>query len=302
MQRRHLACLAGLGAMLTLALPLTQASDWWNWRGPYENGYSTETGLPDKWSPDPTDPDFKFLVWKAPYASRSTPIVMNGRCYFINYASKKVKDANGKIRDVPESIQDRVMCLDANTGKLIWQYKFNVWHTDIVTVRLGWTNLAGDPETGNVYAHGTQGMLICFDKGGKILWQHSLTEEYGRISGYGGRLSSPVVDGNLVVIGMNNSAWGNLAKGGNRFVAFDKRNGQVMWWSQPGGQPKDSYYSTPVGATIGGQRLILSGSADGCAVRDEGAHRRSGLDVLLRHHRGQSLAGGGRQSRVHRPG
>ena len=262
MKRRHLVWLAGICALFTLALPLARATDWWNWRGPTANGYSDEKGLPDKWSPDPTEPD-NNLVWAAPYGSRSTPIVMNGRVYFINYSSKKVKDANGKISDVPESIQERVMCLDADTGKLIWQYKFNVWHTDIVTVRLGWTNLAGDPETGNVYAHGTQGMLFCFDRDGKILWQHSLTEEYGRISGYGGRLSSPLVDGDIVVIGMNNSAWGNLAKGGNRFVAFDKRNGQVLWWSQPGGQPKDSYYSTPVGATINGERLILSGSADG---------------------------------------
>lgn len=262
MKRRPIAGLAGIAALFFLALPLTQAGDWWNWRGPAEDGYSNEKDLPDTWSPDPEAAN-NNLVWKAPYGSRSTPIVMNGRVFFINYSSKKVKDANGKISDVPETIQERVMCLDADTGKLIWQYKFNVWHTDIVTVRLGWTNLAGDPETGNVYAHGTQGMLICFDRDGKVLWQHSLTEEYGRISGYGGRLASPLVDGELVIVGMNNSAWGNLAKGGNRFVAFDKRNGHVRWWSEPGGPPKDSYYSTPVGATVGGERVIFSGGADG---------------------------------------
>src|SRR5436305_361476 len=112
MHRRHYACLAGLGALFLLALPLAQASDWWNWRGPTENGYSDEKGLPDKWSPDPSESGSN-LVWKAPYGSRSTPIVMNGRVYFINYDSKKVKDANGKASDVPETIQERVMCLDA---------------------------------------------------------------------------------------------------------------------------------------------------------------------------------------------
>src|SRR5947209_20171960 len=102
MKRRHLVWLAGICALFTLALPLTQAADWWNWRGPAENGYSDETGLPDKWSPDPMEPD-NHLVWKAPYGSRSTPIVMNGRVYFINYDSKKVKDPGGKISDVPET-------------------------------------------------------------------------------------------------------------------------------------------------------------------------------------------------------
>jgi outer membrane protein assembly factor BamB len=259
MYRRHLA---GIAALFLLALPLSQASDWWNWRGPMANGFSPETGLPDKWSPDPKDPD-NHLVWSAPYGSRSTPIVMNGRVYFINYSAKKVKDASGKISDVPETIQERVMCLDADSGELIWEHKFNVWHTDIVTVRLGWTNLAGDPATGNVYAHGTQGMFFCFDRDGKILWHHSMTEEYGRITGYGGRVTSPVVDGDVVIIGMLNSAWGNLGKGGNRFMAFDKNNGQVVWWSEPAGQPKDTYYSVPVCTTINGQRLVISGGADG---------------------------------------
>ena len=146
------------------------------------------------------------------------------------------------------------MCFDANTGKVLWQHKFNVFFTDIVSVRLGWTNLVGDPETGNVYAHGTQGLLFCFDKDGKVLWWHSLTEEYGRVSGYGGRVTSPIVDGDLVIIGMLNASWGDQAIGGNRFVAFDKSTGKVVWWSQPGEILKDTYYSVPVVAVIGGQR------------------------------------------------
>src|SRR6266536_337241 len=117
------------------------------------------------------------------------------------------------------------MCLGASAGKLRWGHKFNVWHTEIVTVRLGWTNLACDPKTGNVYAHGTQGLLLCLSKDGKLLWWHSLTEEYGRITGYGGRVTSPIVDGDLVIIGMVNSSWGDQARGGNRFLALDKRTG-----------------------------------------------------------------------------
>jgi len=226
------------------------AADWYNWRGPWQNGVSPETNLPDKWSPDPKDPD-NNLIWKAPYGCRSTPIVQHGRVYIINHLGSG------------ETTQERVMCLDANIGKVLWEYKFNVWHTDIVTVRLGWTNLAGDPKTGNIYAQGTQGLFFCFDKDGKILWQRSLTEEYGRISGYGGRVTSPVVADDLVVVGMLNSSWGDQGKGGCRFLAMDKLTGAVVWWSEPGGAPKDTFYSVPVVTVMNGQKILISGGADG---------------------------------------
>jgi outer membrane protein assembly factor BamB len=226
------------------------AADWAHWRGPEQNGVSREKDLPEKWSPDPKDPD-NNLVWKAPYGCRSTPVVMNGRVFLINRVGEGVHE------------QERVMCLDANTGQVIWEHRFNVWHTDIVSVRLGWTTPAGDPETGNVYVHGTQGLLLCFNRDGKVLWSHSLTEEYGRISGYGGRVTSPIVDGDLVLMGLVNSSWGDQARGSNRFVAFDKRTGKVVWWASPASPRPATYYSCPVVAVINGERLLISGGADG---------------------------------------
>jgi len=51
--------------------------------------------------------------------------------------------------------------------------------------------------------------------------------------------------------------------GRTRFVAFDKKTGKVVWWASTGFAPKDTYYSTPVVANIGGQRLLISGGGDG---------------------------------------
>ncbi len=134
----------------------------------------------------------------------------------------------------------------------------------MVKVRVGWTTLAGDPETGNIYAHATSGMFFCFDKDlKKVLWSHSLTEEYGRVSGYGGRLTSPIVDGDLVILSMLNGSWGEMAIGGNRFVAFNKRTGDVVWWSGTGIRVSDTYSSTPVVAVINGERLLISGGFAG---------------------------------------
>src|SRR5205823_6091772 len=120
------------------------AADWIHWRGPEQNGVSRETNLPDKWSLDANAADAN-LVWRAPYGCRSTPMVMGGKVFIINDDGEGVHEG------------ERVMAFDAQTGKVLWQYRFNVWHTDIVSSRVGWTNLTGDARAGRVYAHGTQG-------------------------------------------------------------------------------------------------------------------------------------------------
>ncbi|HXG12023.1 MAG TPA: PQQ-binding-like beta-propeller repeat protein [Gemmataceae bacterium] len=227
-------------------VPLATAADWSHWRGPLQNGVSYEKDLPDRWSPEGEN-----LIWKMPYGGRSTPIVQHGRVYIINHTGEGVTE------------QERVMCFDAETGKVLWEHKFNVFFTDIVSDRVGWTNPVGDPETGNVYVHGVQGLLFCFDRDGKVIWSRSLTEEFGRISGYGGRITSPIIDGDLLLLGMINASWGEQAAGGNRFVAFNKRTGAVVWWSSTGHRVKDTYYSCPVVAVINGERLLISGGGDG---------------------------------------
>jgi outer membrane protein assembly factor BamB len=177
---------------------------------------------------------------------------MRGRVFIINSDGTGINEG------------ERVMAFDAATGKVLWEYKFNVWHTDIVSSRVGWSNLSGDPTTGRVYAHGVQGLFLCLDgASGALVWQHSLTEEFGRVSGYGGRIVSPLVDENLVIVGMINSSWGDFARGGCRYVAFDKNSGQVVWWSDPCGQIKGTYYSNPIIKVIKGQRLLITGASDG---------------------------------------
>ena len=77
--------------------------DWPAWRGPEMNGISREKGLVSSWSPDGEN-----LLWKSKdLATRSTPIVMNGKLYAL-------------ARWNPASAQEgeKVFCADAATGKL----------------------------------------------------------------------------------------------------------------------------------------------------------------------------------------
>jgi len=224
---------------------IVSANDWPYWRGPEQNGFSREKAPVTKWSLQGEN-----LLWKSDQGGRTTPIVMNGRVYLI-----------APIGD-DTCVQEHVVCLDAETGKQLWNYVFNVFHSDIAENRVGWTALCGDPETGNVYAHGTGGEFFCFDRDGKVLWKHSLTEEYNRVSGYGGRLHTPMIDEDRVIVSFLSTNWGNHAKPMHRYLALDKRTGSVVWWAEPGDRPEDTTYACPIVAVIGGRRMLLAPNGD----------------------------------------
>lgn len=222
------------------------ADDWPSWRGVNQDGTSEETGLIEDWSLEG-----KNLLWKKEFIGRSTPVILNDRVYVIGRIGKDITQ------------QERITCFDAKTGNQLWNHQLNVFHTTITFNRVGWTSPVGDVETGNIYIHGIQGLFICFSKDGDIVWSRSLTEEYGRISGYGGRVHTPIIAGNLVVISFLNTAWGDQAIPRHRYYAFDKRSGELIWVSTPGGRPLDTTYSTPVVTEVNGQKLIIGGNADG---------------------------------------
>ena len=240
------AALAMPAAILFAAAAPPSAGDWPDWRGPNRDGVSHEKNLPEKWSPAGQN-----LAWKAPYGGRSTPVVLGDRLYLQNSAGKG------------ETQQERVMCFNADTGKLLWEYRFNVFQSDVPAHRVGWASPAADAETGNVYAFGVNGTLLGLSKEGKLLWERSLGEEFDLFTTHGGRTVSPVVDGNLVIVKAASSTWGTQANRSIRFMAFDKRSGEMVWVSTPGGRPFDTDYSQPVIARINGTRLLIAGLGDG---------------------------------------
>ena len=231
---------------LSLALSVLSASDWTEWRGPARDGVSTEKNLPVKWSPAGEN-----LAWKAPYGGRSTPIVMGDRVYLQNSAGKG------------ETLQERVMSFDADTGKLLWEHRFNIYLSDVPPHRVGWASPAGDPSTGNVYAFGVGGNLISLNRDGKVLWERSLGEDFGLLTTHGGRTVSPLIDGDLVIVSGVTFQWGQHGRGAHRFMAFDKKTGETVYVSAPGGRPYDTTYAPPVIANVNGTRLLIQGASDG---------------------------------------
>ncbi|PYT25744.1 MAG: hypothetical protein DMG57_23870 [Acidobacteria bacterium] len=247
-KRLPLLLFALISAVVLVAAPprLPAVGDWPDWRGPNRDGISREKNLPEKWSLSGQN-----LAWKAPYGGRSAPIVLGDHLYLQNSAGKG------------ETQQERVMCFNADTGKLLWEHRFNIFQSDVPPHRVGWASPAADLETGNVYVFGVNGTLLALSKDGKQLWERSLDEEFDLFTTHGGRTVSPVVDGDLVIVSAASSTWGQQANRSIRFMAFDKRTGETVWISTPGGRPFDTDYSQPVVARINGTRLLISGLGDG---------------------------------------
>jgi hypothetical protein len=74
---------------------------------------------------------------------------------------------------------------------------------------------------------------------------------------------SPVVDGDLVIVAAALSNWGSAAARAHRLIGLDKRTGEVIYVSNPGGRPYDTAYASPLIATINGVRLLIAGLGDG---------------------------------------
>ena len=248
-------CIIALLAIV-LQTGVANAGDWTHWRGPEQDGISRETGLIDDWS----FADGTNMLWESETGGRSTPIVLNGRVFLNCRTNDDVNDPDEKIH-----AREQVVCWDAASGKELWRDKFNVFQTDIPAPRVGWASMAGDKETGYVYMHSVCGLFRCYDADGKVVWEHSLFEDFGKISGYGGRTQTPIIDEDRVIVSFLALNWGDTAKPPPKqnYYAFDKRTGKLLWVSRPGGKPFDTNYSAPIVRVMNGVRTLIAGNSDG---------------------------------------
>src|SRR5688572_10496706 len=106
-----------------LFAPVALGRDWHQWRGPEQNGVSRETNLPEKWDPDAGE----NVLWTAPYGGMSSPIVMKGRVYTL---SRTGEEKRAGTTTVGPRTQETVVCLDADTGKPVWEHKMNMTQTE----------------------------------------------------------------------------------------------------------------------------------------------------------------------------
>ncbi|HYV38423.1 MAG TPA: PQQ-binding-like beta-propeller repeat protein, partial [Gemmataceae bacterium] len=153
--KRFIAWSTLLSALLTTP---AFAENWPLWRGPENNGISSETKLPLQWS------ETKNVVWKVkmPGKAGATPVIWGDRLF--------VSSGDGK--------DNVLLCLDT-AGKTLWKRKIGA--AGRFKVNTGETNdAANSPSTDgkNVYAFDGSGNLVCFDFDGKEIWRFNAVDRY----------------------------------------------------------------------------------------------------------------------------
>ena len=238
--------LFGLPSFLT---SVAAAGDWPDWRGPMQDRHYFGPPLVTSFDPESDE----NVVWRHDEGGISSPVIMGGRLFTL-------------VRHSPETADEaeKVICLDARTGKKLWENIFNVYLSDVPAERVGWSAVVADPESNTVFAHGVCGVFTAIDATtGKTKWQRSLHEEFGFLSTYGGRTNVPVVFEDLVIASAVVTGWGDTARPAHRFLGMDKATGEVRWMNGTKELPEDTTYSTPSLAVLDGQAALVFGSSDG---------------------------------------
>lgn len=226
----HPAFLSVRGVFAAAALSLTFtpafADDWYSWRGPTQDGRSAEKYGKNVFSEKP--------VWTYDIASRGAPVIANGRIFLFGY--------HGQGSELVETLT----CFDEKTGKMLWEKTFADFLSDNAYTRYAIGSPTVDPETGLIYLLTTPGEFLCFDRDGNQKFRISMMENYGRLSFPNGRTGAPVIVGDLVIVRGITANWGGDGPARDRFYAFQKESGQLVWASTPGLSPQDSSFSTGI--------------------------------------------------------
>jgi outer membrane protein assembly factor BamB len=139
---------------------------------------------------------------------------------------------------------ERVLCLDAASGKENWKHEYDCPYA--ISYAAG-PRATPTVHAGKVYTLGAEGNLFCFDAArGTVLWSKELKKEYKTEAPIWGFCGHPLVDGKKLICLVGGA--GSVA------VAFDKDSGQELWRSLSN---PDAGYCPPTIITAGGKRQLL---------------------------------------------
>jgi len=270
-ERHHLPVLLGLAGSLAFAISTAAApapnENWPQWRGPLQNGVAPAANPPTTWS------ETNNVKWKVkiPGSGQATPIIWDNRV-FIQTAiptGKKIEAKPGDASEQPpaarpetggepprkgpgggkgkgrggfgggpkptEVYQFAIMCLDRQTGKVLWQQvaREEVPHEGYRQGEGSFASSSGLTDGTHLYAYfGSRG-LYCYDLDGKPLWDQDLGK-MRMVMGFG-EGSSPALYHDTLIVNRDNED--------NSFIiALDKNTGKTLWkkpreehtsWSTP---------------------------------------------------------------------
>lgn len=223
-------------ALLPIFTLWADASDWPQFLGPTRNGVSPESGLAGSWPKDGPP-----IVWQRRVGRGwSGPVVAGNRLILFHRRGDK----------------EVVECLDAANGKEQWKFDYATTYVDDFNFDPGPRStplIAGD----RVYTLGAEGRMHCLElASGRKIWDRALDEEYKVRKGFFGVATSPVLEGDLLLVNIGGRDAG--------IVALHKDTGKEAWRATN----HAASYSSPVVATVDGVRHALFFTREGIVSLD----------------------------------
>jgi outer membrane protein assembly factor BamB len=225
-----------VSVVASLCSARTQAADWTQFRGPNHDGTSPETIL-TAWPASGLR-----QIWKTPLQDGFSALTIGGGKAFTLVT-----------REVDGADQEVCVALDANTGQERWTQPLGIARYEQGGDKGAAGNDGGDGprstpsyDDGKVYTYSSRMVLKCFDaSSGAPIWACDVLKQHSGRNIRWESAASPLIDGDLIFVACGGP--------GQALLAFDKHSGRVVWQGQDDGLT----HSTPVAATILGQRQII---------------------------------------------
>ncbi|MDB5307777.1 MAG: hypothetical protein JWO38_1979 [Gemmataceae bacterium] len=215
-------------------------SDWPTFLGPTRDNVSAEKGVLTPWPKEGLRKvwDCQLGIGYAP------PVVVGGKLFHFDRFGDSC----------------RLTCRDAASGKPAWQFEYPTVYEDFYNYDPG-PRACPVVDGDRVYIYGPEGMLHCLRvEDGKEVWKLDTRAKYHFHQNFFGVGSTPVVDGDLLIIAVGGSAKGprpvdlrDAKPDGTAIVGLDKKTGEVKYAA---GNELASY-SSPVVRTINGKKTGL---------------------------------------------
>lgn len=191
-------------------------SDWPGFLGPTGDSISTEKGIISPWPKEGLQ-----VVWQKRLGTGyGMPSISQGRLFQFE------RQGN----------QACLTCLKSETGEFLWKFEYPTDYEDFY----GYDNgprcspvIDGD----RVYLLGVEGMLHCVSAlDGKLLWKVDTKAEFGVVQNFFGVGSTPVIEGDVLIIQVGGSPAGSgnapsprMKGNGSGVVALNKHTGAVKY-------------------------------------------------------------------------
>jgi outer membrane protein assembly factor BamB len=190
-------------------------SDWPGFLGPTADSVSTEKGI------KPWPESGPKILWEKKIGmGYAMPSISRGRLFLFDREENKA----------------RLRCWNAETAKELWSFEYPTDYRDKYNYSNG-PRCYPVVEGNRVYILGPEGMLHCVRAtDGKLAWSVDTTNEFGVVQNFFGVGSTPVIEGDLLLVMVGGSPKGSdrvdfldLEGNGSGLVAFDKYTGKVQY-------------------------------------------------------------------------